>query len=423
MNKFLVYIAEVSIVFSLLTVIYYLFLRRLTFYSLNRFILLSIIPVSLIIPQLKLNFGFSESIMVSPFSEYGSASPGAEVIAEGKVSSGIIDMNEITLWIYFSGMVIFSFIFIFNITRVFLLAKRSSSRDYNGYKVIQTDIPHVFSCFKMIFLPKNYDLASHGSILEHEKAHIRMYHTVDLIITELFIILSWFNPFAILFRSQLRSVHEYQADQQVIASGVRKSDYLQLMLSSITMTSSQSITSSFNSLTIKERIEMITKNKSKRTEQLKYLVLVPALVFMISAFAHFIGSEPRVMPIQKGYEYKLTAKFNKHVVIPEKGIDKVHGGIDFAAKEGTPVVASGAGKVIHAKIKGNWGNLVIIDHGDGLISRYAHLQGFDVKIGEEVSEGDVIGKVGNTGKSTGPHLHFEIERNGKKLDPEDFIKL
>jgi murein DD-endopeptidase MepM/ murein hydrolase activator NlpD len=100
----------------------------------------------------------------------------------------------------------------------------------------------------------------------------------------------------------------------------------------------------------------------------------------------------------------------------------MHAGIDFRAKSGTPVLVTGAGKVIRAGWAGGYGRLIEIDHGNGWSTRYAHLSRIDVKVGETLSTGDAIGAVGSTGRSTGPHLHYEIRRHGKATDPLRFLK-
>jgi murein DD-endopeptidase MepM/ murein hydrolase activator NlpD len=98
-----------------------------------------------------------------------------------------------------------------------------------------------------------------------------------------------------------------------------------------------------------------------------------------------------------------------------------HSGIDMRAAEGSPVSAAGAGKVSHAGTKGGYGLMVEITHGDGLKTRYAHLSAVNVTLGQIVNAGDAIGLVGSTGRSTGPHLHYEAVRNGEPVDPAKFL--
>ena len=96
--------------------------------------------------------------------------------------------------------------------------------------------------------------------------------------------------------------------------------------------------------------------------------------------------------------------------------------MDIAAANGTPIVSPSAGKVIELGDFFFSGNLVYIDHGQGLISMFAHLSEIDVKLGERVAKGQVVGKVGATGRVTGPHLHWSLGLNGTWIDPALFIE-
>ena len=102
-----------------------------------------------------------------------------------------------------------------------------------------------------------------------------------------------------------------------------------------------------------------------------------------------------------------------------------HEGVDIRAKRGTPVLAAGDGKVIDAtdRYRGgkSWGKVVVIDHGHGLVTRYAHLDDYKINKGDRVTAGDVIANVGSTGNATGPHLHFEVIENGANVDPSRVI--
>jgi murein DD-endopeptidase MepM/ murein hydrolase activator NlpD len=116
---------------------------------------------------------------------------------------------------------------------------------------------------------------------------------------------------------------------------------------------------------------------------------------------------------------RISSRFGGRTA-PKAGASTNHGGIDIAAPIGTPVTAQRGGVVIAAGEAGKNGNLVRIDHGNGVVTSYAHLDGFDVKIGDRVEAGQAFARVGNTGNSTGPHLHYGITANGERVDPEKF---
>lgn len=117
---------------------------------------------------------------------------------------------------------------------------------------------------------------------------------------------------------------------------------------------------------------------------------------------------------------KLSANFgdSQHPITKKK---RFHRGIDFRASQGTPVFSAGAGEVLEAGPKGKYGNCIIIVHDEIYQTLYAHLESIDVKAGDYLTAGQVIGTVGSTGMSTGPHLHYEVIRNGERVNPADYL--
>jgi murein DD-endopeptidase MepM/ murein hydrolase activator NlpD len=107
---------------------------------------------------------------------------------------------------------------------------------------------------------------------------------------------------------------------------------------------------------------------------------------------------------------------------PFSGEDAVHKGIDLTAPSGTPVAATGDGIVVHAEPSGRYGKLVIIDHGHGMQTWYAHLSAMDVIAGQEIRRGDTLGLSGGTGRVTSPHLHYEVRENGNPVNPAHFLR-
>lgn len=129
-------------------------------------------------------------------------------------------------------------------------------------------------------------------------------------------------------------------------------------------------------------------------------------------------TEPQGRPVEYSWVSSLFGKRRD----PFTGHPELHQGVDFAGPSGSNVTAVAGGIVTRARRNGDYGKLVEIDHGNGYMSRYAHNKVLLVKAGEVVRRGHVIAKLGNTGRSTGPHVHFEILKDGVQIDPMKFVK-
>lgn len=116
----------------------------------------------------------------------------------------------------------------------------------------------------------------------------------------------------------------------------------------------------------------------------------------------------------------ISSRFGMRVH-PITGQTRSHTGLDIASNQGTSVYAADGGKVTMAGWNGGYGNCIMIDHGNGYVTLYGHLNGFAISQGDTVSQGQTIGYVGSTGTSTGSHLHFEVLLNGSRIDPEQFF--
>ena len=130
-------------------------------------------------------------------------------------------------------------------------------------------------------------------------------------------------------------------------------------------------------------------------------------------------SIPAIQPVANK-NLKQTASGYGMRIDPIYKTVKFHAGMDFSANVGTPVYVTGNGKVKQAGWDGLYGNCITVDHGFGYVTRYAHLSKIKVKVGQEVVRGEVIGEVGSTGKSTGPHLHYEVHVKGQVVNPVNY---
>jgi murein DD-endopeptidase MepM/ murein hydrolase activator NlpD len=136
-----------------------------------------------------------------------------------------------------------------------------------------------------------------------------------------------------------------------------------------------------------------------------------------------LAAMPAIQPITNKGLTRLASGFG-YRIHPIYKVKKMHWGIDFSAPRGTPIYATGDGKVKYAKksyLKTGYGNQVEIDHGYGFVTKYAHMQKLVVKRGENIKRGQLIGYVGSSGGSTAPHVHYEIIKNGKKINPIQYI--
>ena len=108
---------------------------------------------------------------------------------------------------------------------------------------------------------------------------------------------------------------------------------------------------------------------------------------------------------------------------PFTGGGAMHNGLDFKGPVGTPILAAAPGRIASVGWQGGYGQTIEIDHGQGIMTRYAHLSGFDARVGQVVAAGDKIGRMGSTGRSTGSHLHFEVRINGTAVNPRRFLEV
>jgi murein DD-endopeptidase MepM/ murein hydrolase activator NlpD len=130
---------------------------------------------------------------------------------------------------------------------------------------------------------------------------------------------------------------------------------------------------------------------------------------------------PAIQPVRNKELTKLASGFGMRIH-PIYKVKRMHTGVDFASPRGTPIYATGDGVVqVVTSNLGGYGKEIEIDHGYGYVTKYAHLDGFNVKVGQKIKRGELIGYVGNTGSSTAPHLHYEVIYNGKKVDPVHYF--
>jgi len=441
MNNIILYLIQVTSIFSVLYLLYIVFLDKLTFHNINRLVLLLLLPISLIIPFSNNLFpSITSKIIEIPLFEKVNLDVFNEQLQF--VEQPLIDssFNYSTLlstiyWLVFSVLFIR---FLVTVRHLFILRSHSKIEQKNGYQLVISKVPEIFSYFNWVFIPEDKFEYYDKQIIEHEKAHIQLKHSWDVILTEVYIAFFWFNPLLYFYRKSLKSVHEFQADKSVLQNGVKTSQYMQLLMQSLEISKPNNLYNYFNQPILKKRVVMMTKPKSNRLSKLKYILLLPVCTFLISAFtspiiedikylnildvSELVNTPPTLFPVENASKKDITSYFREKARHPKSKKNVLHNGIDIRAKIGTPVLATADGIIAKASMEGEWGNLIVMTHSDGYETWYAHLNRFKTNKNQDVKKGDVIGYVGNTGLSTRPHLHYEVKQSGKHLNPLDYIE-
>ncbi|MEO9510551.1 MAG: peptidoglycan DD-metalloendopeptidase family protein [Flavobacteriaceae bacterium] len=434
MEAFFVHLLKSSFALLLFTISYYLFLKKETFFSSNRVFLLLGLIISVALPFITI----SKTVLVEPETMVSNDFQMMEASASVSIPSTSFDWTSILLMIYLIGLVYFSLRLVRQFWSIKNIKKNSDIiEDDNFYHVHTKENIAPFSFFRHIFYyPKQFSPTDLNTILTHEKVHANELHSIDILITELFFILFWFNPAIWVYKIIVKQNLEFLADSKTCATQQDKKQYQYLMLTQVIGKHSIPIVNPFFNSIIKKRIVMLNQNQSKRTSYLKLFLVLPALGFFLVAFntkkvvkftekakITSIPDEQQpdfISPITPDAIKKITSGFGM-AKDPYSNQMKFHNGIDLMATRGTKVNASAEGLVAVSSYDDLKGNYIVINHNDIFSSKYFHLKDKNVTAGERVKSGELIGHVGSTGKSTGPHLHFEIIKEGKSVNPASLV--
>ena len=281
---------------ALLVIAYYLFYRLLlsrdTFHRFNRWALLSILVLSIVLPLMK----FSNDVAVSTVQDVSVDLPTAIAIIDDEetTTSWRPLLLAWALLIYWVGVVIFALralVCYVSLAKTLHQGTRSRLSAYGieGHDDVRLIVHHdeisPFSWMHYIVVSEA-DLRANGpAVIAHELGHIRHRHTLDLLFTEVCLVLQWFNPAIWLMRRELQAIHEYQADEEVLNEGIDARQYQLLLIEKATGARLQSITCSLHQSSIKKRITMMLKKKSNPWARAKMLLAIPVAVAGIAVFA------------------------------------------------------------------------------------------------------------------------------------------
>ena len=422
------YLYKTSLLIIVFYGIYFFVFRSFTFHAMNRYFLLLLTMYALVCPVLQFEIHHS---LGTPNIEHllkeSRYLAGNYNTVDASLNHGDTDdSGKMLLSIYWTGVFLFFARFVLQVFRLLKIRYTSNEIQVNKVRVfVNNGIPQPFSFFNWIFIPAN-NSTDHQLIIQHEKIHVHQLHSIDNTVIEIIRIFFWFHPVIYLIKKSIKAIHEFHTDHQVIQNNNSVGEYLNVLLKTKSTAPRASFVNSFYGKSLKKRVKMMVRNQTPKGMWILYLLVIPVFMLFSFSFSTNQGDQnsiPCIKPIMESGIIRIASGYGmrKH---PITGEMKMHYAVDIVSKEGTPVVATADGKVIKKEFKEQgkgYGRLILIQHDQVYSTLYTQLSGFNVKINQQVRQGDIIGYVGSSGISTGPHLHYEVWKNGNKVDPEKYF--
>ena len=300
MHNFLIYDLKVAVCIAVFYMFYRLLLSKETFHRVNRIVLLSTAVLSFILPLCVITM--HETVVVQRIPQVVVGDIEASVLAE--------PVSTIPLWqwtavlLYIVGAVLMLCKTFWSIGKVVLLIRRSEQHPLtDGVIVCVTGNTALtpFSWMHYIVMNRSdYDLQD-AAILAHERGHIRMHHSCDVVLVDILTALQWFNPAMWMLRADLRAIHEYEADAAVLSQGINARQYQYLLITKATGIGGYSIANGISHSTLKNRITMMLHKKSQASRLLKLLALLPivgtALALNAETVTDVVYDQPQKNPV------------------------------------------------------------------------------------------------------------------------------
>ena len=290
----------------------------------NRFFLLTSMLLALAMPLLGLLSGIEVPQMATlkqnmfngmMLNEVIVTPDGQPVLPEVTVTTDATP-SRFSVWqviggIYLLGVGVMTLLFLIKLGRLVALIIRSPKRKMDGFTAVFTGKEQgSFSFFRYAFFPtENVD----SDIMRHEMSHIGHHHSWDILFAEVMMILQWFNPFIYLYKKELQSLHEYQADRDVVATGVDKKNYMMLILQQCTAVDFSGMSNNFSLILTKKRIKMITRNEKAKGLWWRLLATLPVLAFLMIANTKVTAQE------QKAVDKPITVEMGRFEIFDDDG--------------------------------------------------------------------------------------------------------
>jgi beta-lactamase regulating signal transducer with metallopeptidase domain len=342
MNSWLLFLFKSTLVLSLLYLSFRLMMRNETIFRISRLVLLLIVFASVVIPliylpesnnriiSIKLDPIFQGNTIIEKSIQNDESTPSAYPSYTNSNTSKaiVISTKTVLIFIYLTGVFVSLFLFIYSIYSVLRLFKKSQKTTLYGIQVMihNGDIP-AFSFRRRILISRHdYDTDA-DAILTHELSHIRHGHFYDLILMEMVKIIYWFNPLIYRMGRDLKDIHEFQADEYTLNSGIDSAKYQLLIIKKCVGHQSFALANSFNHCQIKKRITMMNKSKTSKAWCWKVATFLPMLALLLMAFGKRGENVPE--------KINLTEKIIAHPSVNQKQNEQFKQKIEIK-KDGSP---------------------------------------------------------------------------------------
>jgi TonB-dependent SusC/RagA subfamily outer membrane receptor len=308
----LVFILKSAITLALLYSCFFILLSKETFHRFNRVMLLGIMVAAFVVPMLHITTEHPTIINEEVQLIENMTDRGIVFIYEDEATEPQPQINwvQVMMWVYLTGvavMLMITLIQVINLVRLMHRGIQQKDEQGNTIILINGEIPP-FSIFRFIVMSvKDYE-SGRQYILTHEQEHIRLGHSYDLLLMQVLKTIQWFNPFVWFISRDLKTIHEYEADQAVINQGIDAKQYQLFLVKKVVGNRLQPFTNNLNHGSLKKRIAMMYQKKSNRWLMLKALFAIPVIALTISAFATPAAMKP-VEELVKTIEEQASPSF------------------------------------------------------------------------------------------------------------------
>ena len=318
------HLLPIAATIAVLWLVYRLLFRNSNRLYFNRYFLLTSMLLALAMPLLGLLSGLEVPQMVTlkqslfngmTLNEIVVTPDGQPMLPEVTVTTTTAP-SRFSIWqvifgVYIIGAGVMTLLFLFKLGRLVALIIRSPKRKMDGCTAVFTGREQgSFSFFRYAIFPnENVD----PDIMRHELSHIEHHHSWDILFAEVMMILQWFNPFIYLYKKELQSLHEYQADRDVVATGVDKKNYMMLILQQCTAVDFSGMSNNFSLILTKKRIKMITRNEKAKGLWWRLLATLPVLVVLLIANTKVTAQE------KKAVDNPITIEMGQFEIFDDNG--------------------------------------------------------------------------------------------------------